>query len=38
MDYKAVDPNLVVADRIDISDMDFYDIMIYHNKSFFKHI
>ncbi|MBE7046385.1 MAG: hypothetical protein E7396_03115 [Ruminococcaceae bacterium] len=27
MDYKAVDPNLVVADRIDISDMDFYDIM-----------
>ncbi len=27
MDYKAVDPNLVTADRIEISDMDFYDIM-----------
>ena len=27
MDYKSVDPNLVVADTIETSDMDFYDIM-----------
>ena len=27
MDYKAVDPNLIAAESIDISDMDFYDIM-----------